>query len=367
MMYPNEYSYSETFIRNQIKHLPENVFPLYGAWFPFLQPGRKHLLSRNPVLRAYRKIRRVLLGTPQHQLMVEGLTRYLKKNQIDVVLAHYAPTGLAVMECCAAASVPVVVHFHGFDAFGHQTLKENESAYKKLFQSAQRVIVVAQHMKDQVQSLGCLPDKIAVNACGVDTEYFSGGAALGPPPRFIAVARFVKVKGPQFTLRAFHLVLQQIPEAKLVMIGDGQLLDECKNLAESLNIAHAVEFPRALDSEDVLAALRQSRVFVQHSIGSEQVSAEGMPLSVMEASSVGLPVVATRNGGIKESVVDGETGFLVEEGDVVAMAECMKRLAKEDPLCQEMGRKGRERMKELFDLPKQIDKLDRILHEACGK
>ncbi len=367
MMYPNEFSYSETFIRNQIKHLPENVFPLYGAWFPYLQPGRKHVLSRNPISRGYRKIRRSLLGISQHQLMVEGLTRYLIKNRIDVVLAHYAPTGLAVMECCEAANVPLVVHFHGFDAFEHRTLKENEKAYKELFRSAQKVIVVAQHMKDQVQSLGCLPDKIAVNACGVDTEYFSGGAALEPPPRFIAVGRFTQVKGPQFTLKAFQLVLQEISEAKLIMIGDGELLTECEDLAKSLDIVHAVEFPGPLNSEDVLNALRLSRVFVQHGIRSEQVSAEGMGLSCMEASSVGLPVVATNHGGLKESVVDGETGFLVEEGDVTAMAGYMKKLAQDDALCLHMGRKGRERMKELFDLSRRIDTLDNILHEACGK
>lgn len=367
MMYPNEYSYSETFIQNQIKHLPENVFPLYGGWFPFLQPGRKHILSSNPVMRAYRKVRRDLLGASQHQLMTEGLTRYLKKNRIDVVLAHYAITGIAVMECCAAANVPLVVHFHGFDAFAHQTLRENQDAYKKLFQSAQRVIVVAQHMKVQVQRLGCLPEKITVNACGVDTEYFSGGASLGRPPRFIAVGRFAPVKGPQFTIKAFEIVLQEIPEAKLVMIGDGELLEECKNLARSLNIAHAVEFPGPLNSENVLDALKLSRVFVQHGIRNEQVSAEGMGLSVMEASSVGLPVVATRHGGLKESVVDGETGFLIEEGDVTAMAKSMKELAQDDALCRQMGRNGRDRMKELFDLPKRIDTLDKILHEACRK
>jgi glycosyltransferase involved in cell wall biosynthesis len=367
VMYPNEYAYSETFIRNQIKHLPENVFPMYGAWFPFLLPGRKHILSRSPVLRAYRRMRRDLFGTSQQQMIAEALGRYLKKNQIHVVLTHYALTGIAVMDCCMAANVPLVVHFHGFDAFDYKTLAENEIAYKRLFGCARKVIAVSQHMRDQLCRLACPAEKIAVNPCGVDTQFFSGGGSIGFPPRFVAVARFAPVKGPQFTLKAFHMVLQKIPEATLVMIGDGELMEECKALTESLNIAHAVKFPGALPPDDVLKWLRQSKIFVQHGISNEQVSAEGMGLSVMEASSTGLPVVATRHGGLKESVVDGETGLLVDEGDIVGMAESMIRLANDDELCRKMGVQGRKRMKELFELSKRIDTLDKILHEAVGK
>lgn len=365
MMYPNKHSYSETFVRDQIERLPEKVFPLYGAWFPFLQPGEKHILSRNILLRLYRLARRMLLNVPQEHLMREGLIRYLKKHKIDVALAHYALTGIAVMECCTAAQVPLVVHFHGFDAFEYKTLKENEAAYKQLFQLAQGVIAVSQHMKVQLCGLGCPPQKISVNPCGVDTEYFTGGGTLGSPSQFVAVGRFVPVKGPNLTIKAFHIVLQEIPDARLVMIGDGELLNDCKQLVHSLGISHAVYFPGPLAPEDVLKALRQSKVFVQHGIRNEQVSAEGMGLALMEASSTGLAVVATRHGGLKESVVHGETGFLVEEGDIVGMAEYMKKLALDDELCLRLGEQGRKRMINFFDIRKSIAVLDDVLRTAA--
>ncbi len=85
----------------------------------------------------------------------------------------------------------------------------------------------------------------------------------------------------------------------------------------------------------------------------------------MEASATGLPVVVTRNGGMQESVVEGKTGFLVEEGDVVSMAQYMKKLALDDGLCKQMGQKGRQRMIESFDFKITIAKLDQILRDAC--
>lgn len=366
VMYPNENAYSETFIHNQIRCLPEHVFPLYGGWLPFLQPGRKHILSRNPIERVHRRIRRSLFHVPQKVLIEEGLIRFLKKKRIDVVLAHYSLTAIAVLECCEKASVPLVVHFHGFDAYDFQVLRENREGYKRLFQSAARVIVVSQEMKEQILSLGCALEKVVVNACGVDTDYFSGGGSFDSPPQFVAVGRFIPVKGPTFTLQAFQRVLQEIPDATLVMVGDGELFEECKQKAREWNIAHAVKFTGPLPPENVLEILNSSRVFVQHGIKNEQVGAEGLGLAVIEASSTGLPVVVTRHGGFKESVVHGETGFLVEEGDVSGMAECMKNLALNDELCARMGKNGRERIQALFSLPQRVAALDQILRQACG-
>jgi hypothetical protein len=92
-----------------------------------------------------------------------------------------------------------------------------------------------------------------------------------------------------------------------------------------------VEFTGRLPHAEVAAALRGARALVQHSMATPEVKCEGTPVSVMEAGASGLPVVATRNGGIPDVVLDGRTGFLVEEGDVAAMAGRMIELAR-DPV-----------------------------------
>jgi colanic acid/amylovoran biosynthesis glycosyltransferase len=366
IMYANEHAYSETFIRDQIQHLPEKVFPLYGAWFPFLEPGRKHILSRNLFLRFTRRIRRDLLGVPQTQLMHEGLCKYLKKNRIDVVLANYGPTGVAVMQCCAEEEIPLVVHFHGFDAWDNEILEKYSIGYKQLFQTAKTIIVGSEDMKRQMISLGSPPEKVVWNFCGVNTDFFSPTALNHCTNDFISVARFAPTKAPHLTLKAFSEVVKDFPAVTMTMIGDGELFKPCQDLVKQLGIQNSVRLLGALPPEKVRDNLRTSRIFVQHSIRTKSGDAEGSVISALEACSTQLPVVATRHGGLKESIVEGETGFLVDEGDVSGMAESMKRLLQDQPLCLEMGKKGRERMKELFDLSKSIEKLDQILREASG-
>jgi colanic acid/amylovoran biosynthesis glycosyltransferase len=96
---------------------------------------------------------------------------------------------------------------------------------------------------------------------------------------------------------------------------------------------------------------------VQHSVVASDGNSEGMPNSILEASASGLPVVATRHAGIPEVVLDGETGFLVEERDVEGMARQMARLVMEPALAEELGRAGRKRMQESFSIDSRIARL----------
>ncbi|MFP3867397.1 MAG: glycosyltransferase, partial [Desulfobacteraceae bacterium] len=91
---------------------------------------------------------------------------------------------------------------------------------------------------------------------------------------------------------------------------------------------------------------------------------EGTPVAVLEAGACGLPVVATHHGGIKDSVVHGETGFLVDEGDIVGMAAYMLKLAQEPELAATMGRRGREHIKANYSMDRSIANLWRII-ENC--
>src|SRR5690606_23417476 len=125
---------------------------------------------------------------------------------------------------------------------------------------------------------------------------------------------------PHLTLHAMKLVLDQVPEARLRMIGDGPLLGTCQDIAQALAIDHAVTFLGACPHEQVFAEMQSARAFVQHSVVSRDGNSEGTPNSVLEASAAGLPVVATRHAGISDVIADNGTGFLVVERDVQGMA-----------------------------------------------
>ncbi len=137
-----------------------------------------------------------------------------------------------------------------------------------------------------------------------------------------------------------------------------------KTFARGLGIADAVTFLGACPPSVVQAEMRGARCFVQHSIEAADGDSEGTPVAVLEAGASGLPVVSTRHGGIPDVVVDGRTGFLVDEHDVPAMAERMLRLARDPGLAELLGRAGRERVANEFALPRSIGRLWDVI-AAC--
>jgi glycosyltransferase involved in cell wall biosynthesis len=293
------------------------------------------------------------------------LARFLRRTGIEVVLAEYGPTAITVFEACTISGIPLVVHFHGFDAYRRETLAELQRPYRRLFDTAFRVVAVSHHMCEQLARLGCPAERIVCNPCGVDPGRFDGARPGEAEPLLLALGRFVAKKGPLLTLRAFARVQAKEPQTRLCMLGDGPLRDQCVNLARELGVDQMVRFPGAVNHQEVADWMRKARMFVQHSMRAADGDSEGTPVSILEASSCGLPVVSTRHAGIVEAVRDGESGFLVDEGDVDAMAECMLRLVREPELAAVMGAAGRRHIEANYRMEDSLGHLRSILIEAA--
>ena len=211
-------------------------------------------------------------------------------------------------------NLPLLVYFRGNDAFCYPELERE--GYPELFEQAVAIFGVSHEIEHQLQRLGAPAEKLHYDPSGADTLLFQGSEPSHSPPTFVAVGRFVEKKAPHLTLQAFKQVWANVPETRLIMIGEGALWKNCKQLSQNLGIAHAVQFLGKQAHGEVAATLRNARAYVQHSIKTSRGASEGTPISVLEAGASGLPVVSTRHGGIQEAVIDGETGFLVQEGDV---------------------------------------------------
>jgi L-malate glycosyltransferase len=157
----------------------------------------------------------------------------------------------------------------------------------------------------------------------------------GRPPTVISVANFRQQKGHADLLHAFARVRRQVPAARLVLIGEGELHDDLEAIATQLGIQGAVEFKGNVD--DVWPHLATADVFALGSIY------EPLGIAVMEAMAAGLPVVATTVGGIPEVVDPHETGLLAAPRDPVALAEGLIALLKSSELRRRFGRAARER------------------------
>jgi colanic acid/amylovoran biosynthesis glycosyltransferase len=357
---PYEPTPTETFIRAHVERLPANVMLVHG-WRP--RVGGRTVLSWPRI--ALHKAGRVLTGAGLQREVTDAYVRAFRRHRAEAALAEYGDTAVWVVDACRRAGVPLVVHFHGYDASLHETLRENREAYPRMFRAAAAIVAVSRAMKRQLISLGAPPEKVQCNPYGVDCTEFGGGDPAAAPPTFVAVGRFTAKKAPQLTLAAFAEARRACPEARLRMVGDGPLLAECRALAAELGVGDAVTFLGARPHEVVREEVRRARAFVQHSVVTESGDSEGTPVAVIEAGATGLPVVATRHAGIPDVVVEGETGLLVEEGDVPGMAAHLVRLARDPGLAGRMGRAARRRVEGHFTMERSLARLWSII-ESCA-
>jgi colanic acid/amylovoran biosynthesis glycosyltransferase len=147
------------------------------------------------------------------------------------------------------------------------------------------------------------------------------------------------------------------------MIGDGELLESCMALSRELCLEEKIDFCGIQKQEIIAQQFQRSLVYVQHSMITPDGDSEGTPLSILEAGACGLPVISTHHGGITDVIIDGETGFLVNEGDIKGMAEKMILLANNPAQAHTMGRYASEVIREKHDINDSIKMLWDIITE----
>ena len=209
-------------------------------------------------------------------------------------------------------------------------------------------------------------EKIFLNSYGVDLNFFKGADPVSAPPTFLAVGRFVEKKAPYLTLVAFKEGVEKYPKARLTFVGDGPLMDVCKNLSKALGLSNSVNYLGVCSPLEVVEQKRQVRGFVQHSIQDWSGDSEGTPVAVLEAGAAGLPVVSTNHCGIKEAVLDKKTGYLVEEGDVKGMAGRMIELIKYPHLAGRLGLSAREHIGANYSIGKSLASLADIIEQSIA-
>ena len=235
---------------------------------------------------------------------------------------------------------------------------------------ANRIVAVSGAVRDTFAELPGFPvDRVDVVYPGIDLEWPLPAAGtrsrlrteLGvgqDTPLVLNVGRLHPVKGQEQLIGVMALVRQQVPDAVLLIAGDGELH---ATLAQKVEQAGAGGFVRLLGSRsDVDDLIAVSDVVV---VASES---EAAALPLVEAMRGSRPLVATAVGGTPEIVADGETGYLVPRADVPAMAAALVRLLADPESARRMGQAGRRRVEERFDLRSSAESLERIYASLAG-
>lgn len=356
-------NYTETFIQQHVTDLPAETM-LMDDWPPWARSGSRR--KRTLPERAYYRALRLFSPDKYREQITSAYVSLFRRQRIDSVLAEFGPSGVAVMDACRQLNLPLVVHFHGFDVSVRRVLERYASAYSVMFRQAGGLIAVSRAMQRKLIEMGAPPARVHYNPCGVNCELFGGASPADAEPLVLTVGRFVEKKGPQLTLAAFAQVLQLYPGARLRMIGDGPLLEACRKLSRSLAIDHAVTFLGSQPHRRIVDEMRRARLFAQHSIEAPSGDSEGTPVAILEAGASGLPVVSTYHGGIPDVVIDNETGLLVQERDIEAMARQVLRLLRDPALAAAMGRAARRHIKLHFSAGRGINNLWTIIKDCSA-
>ncbi len=368
---------SETFIQAHLEHLPGPPVVLQNYYPEYVFNGRqiRYFHSRHPWLRRWQKLlpqflyqRLITRHQNSPQAVQDFLAGFVRDHNIDVILAEYGFNGADICADAQALRLPLVVHFHGHDAHREAELAPYRERYQRMFDYASRLISVSRFMTKKLVAMGANPEKIIYNPYG-PREYFYE-VAPDYADTILAVGRFADIKAPYLTLLAFKMLLEEMPHARLVMVGDGPLREACLNLATVWGIGASVAFPGALRHEESLPLFARACCFVQHSITTSGGDAEGTPVAILEAGAAGLPVVSTRHAGIVDEVIHGHTGFLVEERDVSGMKNHLRQLLLDKALCRSLGTNARIHIRKNFSLAAHLSRLQEaitVARKSAGK
>jgi glycogen(starch) synthase len=181
------------------------------------------------------------------------------------------------------------------------------------------------------------------------------------PPRLLGLGRLLSFKGFDVALRAFRVVRAHAPRARLTIAGDGPERRALEELAARLDLQDVVDFVGWVHPERVVALMATATLVLMPSRW------EGLPLVALEAQAAGRPVVASRVGGLREAVADGETGSLVPPDSPAALADAVMALLSSSDALAHMGRTARARTAQVFGVTRCVDEYEALLDEVSGR
>ncbi|MGB8061719.1 MAG: glycosyltransferase [Candidatus Sulfotelmatobacter sp.] len=292
-------------------------------------------------------------GLPTSELFKDrGIVSNGRIEAPEIMLASFATCGVRLLPWAMSLKVPLATYLHGCDIGSWLKFRGYPKCLETLFSRGSAFIVATEFMRQRAIALGCPPEKIHKIPYSIPllpaVPDRPGPKESGGRFRFLHVGRLHEQKGILFTIRAFAEVCKSYPAAELAIVGDGPQRQEAERLAQSLGLTGKIEFKGALPFTQVLPEFAKADTYVIHSISTADGDTEGFGVSLAEASMTELPIVATRHNGFPEVVLDGKTGFLVEERDVRGMADAMLKLASEPDLRARMGAAGRVHVRNSF-------------------
>ncbi|WP_312627698.1 colanic acid biosynthesis glycosyltransferase WcaL [Scandinavium sp.] len=274
--------------------------------------------------------------------------------QADVFIAHFGPAGVtaAKLRELGVLRGKIATVFHGIDISSRDVLSHYTSEYQQLFHRGDVMLPISDLWARRLRTMGCPDEKIVVSRMGVNMERFTLRPVKTPDDtlQIISVARLTEKKGLHVAIEACRQLKSRGMRFKYRILGIGPWERRLRTLIEQYQLEDVVEMPGFKPSHEVKAMLDDADVFLLPSVTGADGDMEGIPVALMEAMAVGIPVVSTLHSGIPELIDAGESGWLVPENDAAALADRLQVLGKvEDHTLQPVVAKARAKVEADFN------------------
>jgi glycosyltransferase involved in cell wall biosynthesis len=285
---------------------------------------------------------------------LRALAQHLRRTGVDVVHGCFANNSATVaMLTARLAGLPFTFECHAHDLFVDLRYADEKVA------AASCVFSISDYNRRHlVGELGCDPGKVVIRRVPILQSFCDSiDAGDRTPGLVVSVARLHAIKGFDVALDAFARVAATVPQARYVIVGEGELRAELEGQARRLGIADRVHFAGSHTNQETLRLVRRARAFVLPSRIGPDGDRDGIPTSMIEAMYLRTPAVSTRVSGIPELVDDGIDGFLAEPEDAAAVGDCLQRLLTDDELSKRLGEAARTKVIERFDVDRNVQVL----------
>ena len=278
-----------------------------------------------------------------------------RKEHISHIHAHFATyPALTAMTVSKLTGIPFTFTTHAHDIFLDKKLLLEKSINAKdiIAISDFNRKYITDHCKNGVAS------KIKVVHCGIDLNEFAFSHEKTETGEnvIIGIGRLSKMKGFDYLVKACGLIKARIP-FKCYIIGEGPMRNELEGLIGTLGLDKQVILTGVLDSSQIKNMLGKATVFSLPSIWDDEDGQDGIPVVLMEAMAMGIPVVSTRISGIPELIEDGKAGFLVEPKNVKELADKLYSIITDKTLREKFSANGRRKVEQGFDINKNAASL----------
>ena len=297
----------------------------------------------------------------------KALRTLIAAQRPDVIHAHFAYDAILVSGVAKRLGVPLVITLHGDDVLRRpevwrsgvhgQFFRLYPSKLRRLFKDASvHFIAVSRAVAERAIEQGAPPERVHVRYTGTHVGV-AAPTCVRSRSEVLFVGRLVEFKGCEYLIRAMVHVQRAIPEARVVIAGDGPLRRELETLAGQLGVR--ADFLGAVPRSVVRGRMGAARVFCLPSITDSEGAFEAFGMVILEAMNSGLAVVTSAKGG-GEAIRNGQTGFVVAERDVTAMAAHIVELMRDDAMFQRMTQDARAHVAARFALDTCTAEIERL-------